>query len=126
MKKQHKDNIEYLFEQTANVDFPGHLFSAVSAGLEIYKLYLSKNLDILGHEWQVLGDAGCLDLVHNKVEFLTYLLKTAGANPGISFHHSTRYFYTLLPLEFAAYSSSEANARLLLKYGAIINGTNAL
>ena len=68
----------------------------------------------------------CVALVGNKVEFLTYLLETDGADPGRSLLRSTRYFYTLLPLEFAAYSSSEANATLLLKHGAIITGTNAL
>ncbi|RDL40036.1 uncharacterized protein BP5553_00015 [Venustampulla echinocandica] len=51
--------------------------------------------------------------------------KTCGADPGRSFG-STRYFYTLLPLEFAAYSSSESNVRLLLKHGAILRGTGAL
>jgi hypothetical protein len=81
-KKQYKDIVEYLLEQTTNVDFPDDLLlSAVSAGLEIYKLYLSKNPGILRHEWQGLGDVVCLALVGNKVEFLTYLLDTAGTDP---------------------------------------------
>jgi ankyrin repeat protein len=125
-KKQYTDIVEYLLEQTENVDFPEDLLlSAVSSGLDIYKLYLSKNPNILRYEWQGLGDVVCRALVENKVDFLTYLLETAGADPGRSLR-STRYFYIFLPLEFAAYSSSEANARLLLKHGAIINGTNAL
>jgi len=48
-KKQYTYIVQYLLEQTSNVDFPEvFLLSAVSTGLEIYKLYLSKNPGILG------------------------------------------------------------------------------
>jgi hypothetical protein len=64
-------------------------------------------------------------LSQNNVETLTYLLETIGANPGRSLE-STSKGYIFLALEWAAFSSAESHARLLLKHGAIINGTNAL
>ena len=123
---RHKALVEYLLEQTENTDYPEDLiWSAIVAGYDIYMLYLVKNPAIWKYEWYGLGNVVCMALTQNNVEILTYLLETIGADPGRSLE-SSRKGDMFLPLEWAAYSSTESNAQLLLKHGAIINGTNAL
>lgn len=66
----------------------------------------------------------CSTLTRNEVEFLSYLL-SIGADPGRTLD-SVRYAYIFLPIEFCAFSSTESNARLLLRHGAIVDKTNAI
>jgi ankyrin repeat protein len=125
-KLRHRTLVEYLLEQTENTDYSEDLiWSALAVGSDIYKLYLAKNPDILKFEWQGIGNVVCSALRRNDVALLTYLLETVGADAG-RFLESTRMGYIYLPLEWVAYSSTESNARLLLKYGAIVKGTCAL
>ena len=63
-------------------------------------------------------------LTRNDVEFLSYVL-SIGADPGRTLE-SQRYHHRFLPIEFAAFSSTVSNAKLLLKHGAIIDGTDAI
>lgn len=101
------------------------LFSAL-ASLEICKLLHAKSPDIWKYEWQGLGNAVCITPRFFNLDFLTFLLETAGADPGRDVRRSIRLCYISLPLQWIAFSSTPVYARLLLKHGAVIKGTNAL
>ena len=124
-RKRHASIVRLLLDYVSTPDLPHELiYSAVGAGIDIYKLYLAKNRAILSYDWQGIGDVVCSTLTRNEVEFLSYLL-SIGADPGRSLS-SARIGYIFLPLEFTAFSSTVSNARLLLQHGAVIIGTEAV
>jgi len=82
-KNQQHSIVDYLPEQISSTNFAKDLINlAIAAGLEIYKLHLTKNPYVLKYEWRGLGDVVCITLARNKVDFLTYLLEAAQVDPG--------------------------------------------
>ncbi|KFY90671.1 hypothetical protein V500_05009 [Pseudogymnoascus sp. VKM F-4518 (FW-2643)] len=125
-KNKHITLVGYLLNQTENTDYSRDLiFQAMCAGPDMVMLYLVKNPDIWKFEWLGSGNLLASALRQNQVELLTYLLEIVGADPGRSME-SPRMAQIFFPLEWIAYSSTEDNARLLIKYGAMVKGTYAL
>ncbi|KAF2007101.1 ankyrin [Amniculicola lignicola CBS 123094] len=143
-KKRHVAVVEYLLQQIKSTDFPHDIIdSAVGAGLEIYRLFHTKNPDIIHHEHERLGDAVCWAVSACDPEFLSYLLDN-GADPGRSLRLSPRIWCVELPIEYTVlvlrelhehqavayghdyYREYMAILRLLLQHGAVINGANAI
>ncbi|OBT67946.1 hypothetical protein VE03_02566 [Pseudogymnoascus sp. 23342-1-I1] len=125
-KKKHITIVGYLLDKTENTDYSIDLvFQAMGAGPDMVMLYLVKNPDIWKFEWLGCGNLLASALRQNQVELLTYLLEVVGADPGRSME-SPRVAQIFFPLELVAYSSTEDNARLLIKHGAIVKGIFAL
>lgn len=125
-KKKHITIVGYLLDQTENTDYSIDLiFNALGGGPDMVMLYLVKNPDIWKFEWLGCGDLLASALRQNQVELLTYLIEVAGADPGRSME-SPRMAQIFFPLEWTAYTSTEDNARLLIKHGAMVKGTYAL
>ena len=120
------DIIAYLLQQSTRNDFPEEvIWAAVWSGQEIYALYFKRNPDILKYQWTVTGgDAVVIAVVRHDTKLLTYLLEHGG-DPGRSME-SPKHYFCFLPLEFAAMSSTETIARLLIEHGATLKHTAAL
>ena len=98
--------------------------SAVRGGLPIYRLLHSEYLDMIHWSFGIMGSAVHIAVRCCNIELLTYILEH-GADPGRT-PECSRYGYFFTPIEDAALVDSVEAARVLVKYGATFEATEAL
>ncbi|KAF2811780.1 ankyrin [Mytilinidion resinicola] len=101
-EKQQVAVVDYLLQHTFSTNFSADMIiSACSAGLDIYKLYHTKQPQIInwGCGPNVFSSTVCWAVRGCNSKFLSYLLRN-GAGPGWFVENSSRTFNHYLPIEW--------------------------
>ena len=121
----HTSILAFLLDSNRTIQIDPYLArSAAWGGTAVYKLLLSKEPDIMSWSYGRLGDAVIVAVKRQNAEFLRFLLDN-GADPGRSIVGTRRYL-TFTAVEVAILQSTEEMIRILVSYGALLAGTQAL
>lgn len=124
-KNGHVGVVAFLLDSNPTIEIDIDLaYYAAWGGMEVYKLLLSKDPNVIKWRYDRYGDAVIVAVSSQNIDFLRFLLDN-GADPGRSLMESGRYG-CLLAVEIAALRSTEEVVRLLIRHGAIIAQTDAL
>lgn len=124
-EKGHVSLVAFLLDSNPTIEIDTYLArSAAWGGIEVYKFLFSRNSDIINWYFGHLGNAVIAAVKRQDAELLRFLLDNGG-DPGRSIAESTRYL-TFTAVETAVLQSTEEMVRILVSYGALLVGTEAL
>lgn len=124
-EKSHATVVAFLLDANPQIAIDVYLArSAAWGGIEVYKLLLSKNPDIISWKFDHFGDAVIAAVKTQNIRFLRFLLDN-GADPGRSLTESGRFIRSLA-VEVAVLQSTEEIVRILVSHGAVLAQTEAL
>ena len=121
----HFSVVRYLLEIEPAIDV-GPLIArhAANGDLPIYRLLHSKHPDMTHWSFGRMGDAVLTAVRNGNIELLTYILENGG-DPGRT-PECSREAYIYTPIEVSALVANEEAARVLVKYGATFEATEAV
>ena len=121
----HFNVVRYLLELEHTIDIDKMTANhAAYSGLPIYRILHSRHPEILHWSFDTSGNAVFVAVRNGDNELLKYLLEN-GADPGRT-PEGDREFYIYMTLDVAALRENVEGAKLLVKFGATFQFTEAL
>ena len=124
----HFNTVRYLLEVEPPIELtPYAARAAAHKGLELYRLLHTERPEILNWDFGPHGNALICAVSLKDIKLVQYILEQGG-DPGWSstYERASRWLHAFSPIEICAANNWREIAKLLLRYGASLDRSNAL